>query len=188
MNEAEVLIYMLSRKQDEKNIGASENELLNALSLTDRNSKFKLLNLLEEINANIFPFGLTVKFNPVNEHWFISFKDNVSTFNESHNSLLSTKLAATLFSILVLNFSNNISATIAEIAKIRNKQNITEDIEELKNQGYLELDGNNVILTPKIFYYLDIDDIAEEIRKFNCNEKNEENINQTDKNKEKISE
>ncbi|MCP4761148.1 MAG: hypothetical protein GY870_05160 [archaeon] len=169
MNESELIIYLLSRKINETTIGATEKELLEALMLTDRNAKFKLLNLLEELNMNISHLGLIIKFNAANNHWFINFKDEISSvIQNSSKEILSSGLAATLFSILLLSISNEGGGKVSvkEVVEVRKKKSIKDHLSELQKLGYISVDGSNIKLTPKIFYFIDIDDIAAEINKY----------------------
>jgi len=170
LNESELIIYLLTRKRGKETIGVTQKELLEALSLTDRNSKSKLFNLLEEINSNMAFLGLRIKLNPANNHWFVEFKDNVSSVvNDKFKSNLPSRLAATLFSILLLIISNGGPISPSDIKEIRNKKTIGVDLSELEEFGFIEFKGNSVYLTPKIFYHIDIDQIGEEINKFNSN-------------------
>ena len=74
MNEAQVVLYLLSRKKSEIEIGATKDEICAKLGLTDRNADYKFWNLIRGINLSVFPMGLIVKFNPVNSHWFVGFQ------------------------------------------------------------------------------------------------------------------
>jgi len=128
---------------------------------------------LEEINTNLTAFGLEIKLNPSNDHWFLSFKDNIEDLPTiPKNRLLSTKLSATLFSILILSISEGGRVSISEIRKIRNKKDISQDLEELKDLGFILINGNLINLTSKLFYYIDIDEISSEINKMNSNSPN----------------
>ncbi|MHA1728883.1 MAG: hypothetical protein ACTSWY_09145 [Promethearchaeota archaeon] len=170
MNEAEIIIFLLSQKRNDMLIGASEKELLKVLALTDRNAKFKLLNLLDEINSNIVFLGLKIKYNPANGYWFITFKDNISSLiPSSSNNNLPSRLAATLFSILLISISKGGPIQTQNLAEIRNKKSIQEDIQDLEKMKFIKSNRGTVSLTPKIFYYIDIENIVEEINKFNIN-------------------
>ncbi len=172
MNESELIIYLLTRKRGEETIGATQKELLEALSLTDRNSKSKLFNLLEEINSNMAFLGIRIKLNPANNHWFIEFKDSISSVvSEQFKSNLPSRLAATLFSVLLLIISNGGPISPSDITEIRNKKKIGTDLTELEEYGFIRYEGNSVYLTPKVFYHIDIDQIGEEINKFNSDKK-----------------
>ena len=165
MNAAEYLIYLLTYRKDEFTIGMNEKELLYRLSLTDKNAKFKLLNLLEELNANLSIMGLNVKFNPANDHWFISFKDKLPILSKDYSDYgLSHSLAATLLCILILSISKGGSIPLKEVSSIRKKKNIHDDIESLEKSGYILNKKGNLTLTPRIFYYIDVESIIEEMK------------------------
>ena len=191
MNEAELMIYVLSQKKDNITVGATEEELLKKLAFTDRNRKQKLLVLIDELSKNIYHLGLRIKYNPANQHWFIGFKDNsISSMLDANNNNLPTKLAATLFTILILSINSKSKIQISEIKKIRKKKDIRTDLEELEEKGYIKINSNAVNLTPKIFYFVDIDELASEIQNISRDLSNdiidEEQLNKRQLSKEKI--
>ncbi|MHA1784657.1 MAG: hypothetical protein ACTSVE_05625, partial [Candidatus Helarchaeota archaeon] len=165
MNEAEVLIYYLTRKNDNQSIGATSETLMNGLGLTDRNAYFKLLNLLKELESNLSPFGMVVKFNPINQHWYLGLRDSLGS-NTSDPELTKSN-AATLFAILVRCFTGMGKISLQDLKKIRQTKNLLDDLNALENLGYIVKNGNIIQLTPKIFYFVDIDELAEQIKKIN---------------------
>lgn len=174
MNEAEIIFFLLSRQKDKFNIGATEEELIQGLALTDQNAKFKLMNLLEELDRNIFHLGLKIQFNLVNKHWYINFKDANILSNTYPPYNLSSKSAATLFSILILGITIGGPIKKSDIIKNRKKKNIEEDLLELESIGYIENHESTVTLTPKVFYHIDIDELILEINKFMDNAEKKE--------------
>ena len=170
MNEAELLIYLLTRIQDNITIGTNEHVLLKILALTDKNAKSKLLNLLQELNTNLSVLGLVVKFNPANEHWFIGFKDEIPKIsNKILDTGLSSSSAATLLSILILSISDGTPITYNEVRKFRKKKAIKDDILKLESKGFIKTSKGNLVLTPKIFYHIDLEKITEEIKELSQN-------------------
>jgi hypothetical protein len=166
MNETEILMYLLTRQKDNTTIGVEESELLIALGFTDRNGKMKLFNLLEEFGENIKFMGLVLQLNLANQHWFISLKDNIpKQLNHSLEFILPSRLAATLFSILVLTIKNNSSAQMVDLIDLRKKKNVSDDVNELQQLGWVTTKSNTIILTPKVFYYVNMDDLIAEISK-----------------------
>ncbi|MBN2157344.1 MAG: hypothetical protein JW776_14965 [Candidatus Lokiarchaeota archaeon] len=178
MNEAEVLIYLLSRKKDAQNIGANKDELCSKLGFSDRNAEYKLWNLLQEFNKTIFPLGLSVKFNPMNSHWYIGFQDQMeSNFGGATDKVLTPRLSATLFTILILYVSKTPAITGTKIQDLRNKKDIAKDLHDLHELGFIvyEKNQNIVKLTPKVFYYIEIDRLIKKIRELKELESKEEN-------------
>ena len=165
MNEAEIILFLLSKQKDKITVGATEEELLQGLGLTDQNAKSKLMNLLEELDKNILHLGLKIQFNIVNKHWYISFKDSNILANAYPPYNLSSKAAATLFSILILGITVGSPVKKSEIIKNRKKKNIEEDLLELESLGYIENHESTINLTPKVFYHVDIDELISEINK-----------------------
>ncbi len=101
MNEAQLLMYLLSRKKDESTIGATREEICAKLGLTDRNADYKFLNLLQGLNTSLFHLGMVTKFNLVNSHWYLAFQDKMEMkFGRSVHTL-PPRISALLFTILI---------------------------------------------------------------------------------------
>lgn len=176
MNEAELLIYLLTRIQDNIIIGTKEQDLLKILALTDKNAKSKLLNLLQELNMNLSILGLIVKFNSANEHWFIGFKDEMPNISyKISDTGLSSSSAATLLSILVISISDGSPITYNDLMKIRKKKSLKDDLFKLEAKGFIKTSKGNLVLTPKIFYYIDLEKIIDEIKELNQNRLKDKN-------------
>mgnify|MGYP006282350175 CR=1 FL=1 len=177
-------MYLLSRRKDNVNIGADERELLDGLGLSDKNAKSKLVNLLDEFGKNIAHLGLKVKYNTINDHWYLSFRDNVPYLtNQSETNVLSLKLSATLFAVLMVSLTQHGAVSIAEIKEIRNKKNVIDDLEELERKGYVKRNEHQIVLTGKIFYHIDLDDIMNEIKNF-TEQNSESNISENGETKD----
>ncbi|MHA1339654.1 MAG: hypothetical protein ACTSRZ_05890 [Promethearchaeota archaeon] len=174
MNEAEILIYMLSRESKNGIIGSTQKELLNSLGLSDKNSSIKLLNLMQELNKSIAFLGLEIKFNPVNSYWYIGFKDNISYMLESSNlPKLPSPIAATLSAILVKTIDKGGAISKKDVLQIRNKKNIDDDLKFLEENNFIQQNNNTITLTPKIFYFIDIDEFIAEMKKLLENAEND---------------
>ncbi len=164
MNEAEILMYLLSRNKDSTTIGATKAELCAKLGLTDRNADYKFWNLLQGLNSSLFSLGLSVKFNPMNSHWFIGFQDKMENEFSGHFKSLSPRLSATLFTILVVYISKDTVITPTKIRELRNKKDISKDLEDLNRLGFITIQDNSVTPTPKIFYYININELIEKVK------------------------
>jgi hypothetical protein len=164
MNEAQLLMYLLSRKKDKTTIGATRDEICAKLGFTDRNADYKFWNLLEGLNKSVFPLGLVTKYNPVNDHWYLGFQDNLdSQFGKSIHTL-SPRISALLFTILILYVSKSEQITSGKLQKLRNKKDISKDLRDLEKLGFITVEKDLVKLTPKVFYYIDVDDLIEKIK------------------------
>ncbi len=164
MNEAQLLMFLLSRKKDESTIGATKDEICDKLGLTDRNADYKFWNLLQGLNKSLFPLGIVTKFNPVNSHWHLGFQDKMEMqFGRSIHAL-SPRIAALLFTILILYVSKSSQITVGKIQELRNKQDISKDVRELEKLGFITVEDDIITLTAKIFYYIDVNDLIEKIK------------------------
>jgi hypothetical protein len=176
MNEYSILVHLLTRNSSEsvKNsnvdpkikspakyktikIGAVESDIHKALSLTGRNAKIQFNQLLSEFSRVIQPFGMVIKQNPFDKHWFLTQNSEIHEFFKANPFSNKSRLAATLFTIISLCFIHSGSVDIQTIQKIRKKKDIQTDLTELVQQGFILLDENNVSIHPNLGYYIDLD-------------------------------
>lgn len=68
------------------------------------------------------------------------------------------RLAATLFCVLICCLKNTGVGKIHDIEKLRKKKTVFDDLKDLRNRGYIEIndDLGQIRLTPLIGYQLDI--------------------------------
>lgn len=160
MNEISIIMHMLSNKQNLYQIGATKGEILHILNIKNKNKSGYFQNLITNLSRYIEPLGLQIRYNPINSHWFISYDSDISDLISANPFDNKPRLAATLFCTLVLCLKNPDGiSSMAEIEKIRKKKNILDDLKDLEQKGYLEIDKvlNNVKLTPLIGYQLDLE-------------------------------
>jgi len=160
LNEISILMHMLSNKNNLYQIGATKREILHTLNVKNKNKSGYFQNLITNLSKYIEPLGLQIRYNPINSHWFISYDSDISDLISANPFDNKPRLAATLFCTLVICLKNPEGISpITEIEKIRKKKNILEDLKELEQKGYLELDKdiNSVKLTPLIGYQLDLE-------------------------------
>ncbi len=172
MNEAQLLMFLLSRKKNESTIGATRDEICAQLGFTDKNADYKFWNLLSGLNKSLFPLGVVTKFNPVNSHWFLGFQDKMEHDFGKSTHILVPRLAALLFTILILYVSKSSHITVKKIQEIRNKQDISKDLQELEKLGYILINEEIVSLTPKVFYYINVEELIDKIKELKNLEEN----------------
>ncbi len=151
---------MLSNKTNLYQIGATKRDILHTLNVKNKNKSGYFQNLITNLSKYIEPLGLQIRYNPINSHWFISYDSDISDLISANPFDNKPRLAATLFCTLVICLKNHEGISpITEIEKIRKKKNILEDLKELEQKGYLEIekDLNSIKLTPLIGYQLDIE-------------------------------
>ncbi|MBD3214623.1 MAG: hypothetical protein GF311_18575 [Candidatus Lokiarchaeota archaeon] len=158
MNEFSILMNLLSNKVSKNQIGATKQELMDALNLKNDKDTFYFQELLSQLSNYVQPLGLYIRFNPVDHHWFISHDFKTSNLLSANPFQDKPKLAATLFCVLVSCLKNSGSAKVKNIKKLRKKKGVLRDLKQLEEEGYISLDDeeNEVILTPLIGYQLDI--------------------------------
>jgi len=160
LNEISILMHMLSNKNNLYQIGATKREILHTLNVKNKNKSGYFQNLITNLSKYIEPLGLQIRYNPINSHWFITYDSEVSDLISANPFDNKPRLAATLFCVLVCCLKNPDGfSKITEIQNIRKKKGILEDLKELQQKGYLEInkDLNQVKLTPLIGYQLDLE-------------------------------
>ena len=151
-------MHLLSRKSTIDKMGASEEEILDALNLKTKNKSNQFQYLIANLSKYIEKLGLHVRYNPLDEHWFISFDQDVSDVLSANPFENQPKLAATLFCTLACCFKNSGTSKIHEISELRKKKGVRDDLKILEKKGYVVIDKklDQVHLTPLIGYELDL--------------------------------
>ncbi len=160
MNEMSIIMHMLSRKEENLRVGATQEEILKALSISPKNKNADIYfnDIITNISKYIEFLGLQIKFNPIDDNWFITYEPEISNLINANPFAGKPRLAATLFSVLICCLKNSGVAKLHQIKELRKKKSVGEDLKELEDYGYLELDENQlqVRLTPLIGYQLDL--------------------------------
>jgi hypothetical protein len=165
MNEISILLQLLSRIQKDHQIGASEDEMLNILNYPGKNAKYYLNKLLVNLNSYIEPIGLQVKYNPINNHWFISSDSDISEKFASNPLEHRPGILTTLFCIVTCAMSNSGTCKLSDLMNLRKKKTIIEDLTILKEEKYIVMDddAHEIELTPLLGYELDLNQLIQNI-------------------------
>jgi len=161
MNEISILMHLLSRRVNLHEFGATEDELLRYLNIKGKNKHVYLKQLIIDLSNYIEPLGYHIKFNPLNFYWYLSVNSEISDLFKTNPFEGHPSLAATLFCTLACCLKNEGYTQIQEIIKLRKKKNLSEDLKELSEKGYLLINHNNneIRLTPLIGYQLDLNQV-----------------------------
>lgn len=161
LNEISILMHLLSNKNGLYQIGAAEEEILQALKITGKNKAYYFHNLLTNLSKYVEPLGLEVRYNPIDSHWFLSFDSEISDNISANPFEGKPRLAATLFSVLVCCIQNSGRGKIQDIKKLRNKKNVIDDLKDLEEFGYIEMlkDSSQLQLTPLLGYQLNMEQL-----------------------------
>ncbi|KKN41625.1 hypothetical protein LCGC14_0721300, partial [marine sediment metagenome] len=65
MNEITILMYLLSKKIDSFQMGATQDEIFKALNIYGKNESVYFQNLIRHLSNFIEPLGLQIRFNPM---------------------------------------------------------------------------------------------------------------------------
>lgn len=161
MNELSILMHLLSKKNNNFQIGATEEEILDLLNIKDKNKSFKFQKLINYLSYHVELLGLQVRFNPLDSHWFLTFDQDLSDLISANPFEDLPRLGATLFYTLASCFNNSGVGKINEIRNLRKKKFIMEDLKELEKLGYIKIEmyDGEVKLTPLIGYKLDLNSL-----------------------------
>ncbi|MBY9006572.1 MAG: hypothetical protein KGD63_07415 [Candidatus Lokiarchaeota archaeon] len=151
-------MYYLSKKKNKYQMGATKEEIIEVFQVKGRNESIYFQELITNLSKYIETLGLYIRFNPLDDHWFISYDDEMSNLVAANPFKGQAKLAATLFCVIICTYSNSGVARVKEIKELRKKKDILDDLKILQEEGYIETDEktNEVRLTPLIGYQLDL--------------------------------
>ncbi|MHA1731469.1 MAG: hypothetical protein ACTSU5_05975 [Promethearchaeota archaeon] len=156
MNEISIITYLLSRTVGKRKRGATEEEIKKALHLPEKTARTHILNLFREVEGRVGVMGLEIRFNPLDQNWFLAFKGEVTELT-GHNPFRDRKrLGATLFALLTLVFSSGNGVSLENLRKVRKKKDLGTDLKELEQAGFVDIDGDKVYLTPLVGYHCDL--------------------------------
>jgi len=159
VNELTVLMHLLSKRVNVSQIGSTQEEILNALNVKDKNRAIYFQNIIRNLSNYLELLGLEIRFNPLNSYWYISFDPETTELLSSNPFEGNPRLAATLFSTLISCFTSSGETTIQKVKEIRKKKGVLEDLKELKHMGFVNLERNlnKVSLTPLVGYLVDLE-------------------------------
>ncbi|MEJ2248260.1 MAG: hypothetical protein P8Y70_05115 [Candidatus Lokiarchaeota archaeon] len=159
MNELSTLMFLLSKKINKFQKGATMEEISSIFNWTPKITSMQFHNLITNLSNYIDPLGLQISYNSLDSHWFISHQEDLEEIISANPFNNKPRLAATLFVVLTVCLKSLGKGKISEIQNLRNKKGIMKDLKELEDFGYLiiEADNNIVQLTPLIGYQLDLE-------------------------------
>ena len=155
MNEYAILMKLLTRSGDP--IGAGVDDMLDALSLPEDLGREILFRRLGELHSRLEPVGLTIKHNPVSGVFYVDTSLQSKIMQE--DNMLPDRLAATLLIVITLAYQEGGWVSYDRVREFRKKslRGVMEDLRELQNQGYIELDpaGRKVRLGLRVPFEID---------------------------------
>ena len=173
MNEFSLITHLLSQenytdldsKEIKSIIGCTEKNLLTVLGFRGKYAKLRLLTVMEEYSDKIKVFGLEVKINPLNNHWYLAKPAEILQITKSNPFFNKTRLGATLMVIITLVMLSQGPVEKSKILETRKKQSIDGDLEELVRMKYIIVDKSKVSLHPNLGYHLDLPEFLANIEK-----------------------
>ena len=165
MNEYVVLVKLLTRTGTP--IGASIDDMLDALGLPEDVGRHVLFQRLSDLHERVRPLGLVIKHNPVSGVFYLDTSNEVTLPQEG--ATLPDRLAATLLIVMTLAYQDGGWVNVERVREFRKKalQGVMVDLRELQSQGYVEVgqDKKRVRLGTKVPFEVDYEtffkDLAE---------------------------
>jgi hypothetical protein len=163
MNEYGILMKLLTRSGDP--IGASVEDMLDALGLPEDVGRHTLFQRLAGLSRRISGIGLEIKHNPVYGVFYVDAAIDVKL--PSTSSPLPDRLAATLLVVITLAYQEGGWVGIDRVRKFRRKsrRGVVTDLKELQSRGYAEIDqeGKRVKLGPRASFEMDYESFFSEL-------------------------
>ncbi len=140
MNEFGILMKLLTRSGDP--IGASVEDMLDALGLPDEVGRPLLFKKLGSLSRHLSRLGLQIKHNPLYGVFYLDAVADVGSAQGS--SPLPDRLAATLLVVITLAYQEGGWVSLQRVQKFRRKglKGVLADLRELQTDGYVELDSD----------------------------------------------
>jgi len=165
MNEYAVLVKLLTRTGTP--IGASIDDMLDALGLPEDVGRHVLFQKLSDLHERVRPLGLVIKHNPISGVFYLDTSSEVRLPQDG--TTLPDRLAATLLIVMTLAYQDGGWVNVERVREFRKKalQGVMVDLRELQSQGYVELDQDKkrVRLGTKVPFEIDYEaffkDLAE---------------------------
>ncbi len=163
MNEYAVLIKLLTRTGTP--IGASVDDMLDALGLPEDIGRHLLFQKLGSLHKRISPLGLFVRHNPVAGVFYLDTSDEVNLAHEA--TALPDRLAATLLIVITLAYQEGGWVSVDRVREFRKKalKGVMTDLRELQGQGYVEIeqDRKRVRLGTRVPFEIDYESFFKEL-------------------------
>lgn len=155
MNEYAILMKLLTRSGNP--IGAGVDDMLDALGLPEDLGRDILFRRLGELHSRLEPLGLTIKHNPVGGVFYVDTL--LQPRPREEGSVLPDRLSATLLIVITLAYQEGGWVSLDRVREFRKKslRGVMEDLRELQNQGYVEIDqvGKRVRLGLRVPFEID---------------------------------
>ncbi|RLI66330.1 MAG: hypothetical protein DRO88_02055 [Promethearchaeia archaeon] len=164
MNEFSILTHLLSdsHKLDDSFdqppiIGSTEAQIMKALGMRGKFAKLHLVELLNTYADSIRVFGLYIRKNPLNHHWFLTKSSAISDLISSNPFQNRPRLGATLMVIISAIFTSKKPVDKKYVLKLRKKVSIDHDLQELEDMHFIIVSNSTVSLHPYLGYCLDLE-------------------------------
>jgi hypothetical protein len=145
-NEYWVILRLVTRSGSI--IGAGVDDMLDALGLPEDVGRHHLFQRLSELEKQLSPLGLAIRYNPINNVFYLDTKGIADSSSEE--TQLPDRLAATLLTVVTLAYREGGWVPLDQIRDLRRKtsRSVLEDLRELSRQQYVEIDATKKRVRP----------------------------------------
>ena len=138
-------------------MGAGMEDVLDALGLPEGSGNHIAIQHLAGLHRQLKQLGLAIKHNPVARVFYLDTLDDVQLVEEE--TTLPDRLAATLLVVITLTYQEGDWVPFSRVKEFRNKtiRGIRDDLRELQDLGYVEVDkkGKQVRPGSKVAFEID---------------------------------
>jgi hypothetical protein len=155
VNEYSIIMKLITRPGNP--MGAGIDDILDALGLPEGIGNHIAIRHLAGLHERLRELGLMIRHNPVNNVFYL---DTVSGIElEEEETPLPDRLAATLLVVITLTYQEGEWVLFSRVKEFRNKamRGIREDLRELAEMGYVEVDRKTQRVRPGTKVAFEID-------------------------------
>jgi hypothetical protein len=153
-------------------MGAGMEDILDALGLPEGYGNHIVIQRLAGLHHQLKQLGLTIKHNPVAGVFYLDTLDDVQLVEDE--TTLPDRLAATLLVVITLTYQEGDWIPFNRVKEFRNKtmRGIREDLRELQDLGYVEVDkkGKQVRPGSKVAFEIDYESFFRKLATTSNNE------------------
>ncbi len=170
-NEYAIIMKLITRSGNP--MGAGMEDILDALGLPDGSGNHIVIRHLAGLHKHLQRLGLMIRHNPVNNVFYLDTLGSIEIAEEE--TPLPDRLAATLLVVITLTYQEGEWIPFTRVKEFRNKsiRGIREDLRELSDLGYVEIDkkGKRVRPGSRVAFEIDYESF---FRKLASTESNDE--------------
>jgi len=155
MNEYAIIMKLITRPGNP--MGAGIEDILDALGLPEGTGNYIAIQHLAGLHKQLSKMGLMIKHNPIANVFYLDTTEEIKLQEEETH--LPDRLAATLLVVITLTYQEGEWVPFGRVKEFRNKamSGIRQDLRELQDLGYVEIDKKGKRVRPGFKVGFEID-------------------------------